>query len=376
MVSRAWLSPSRVYLLKHVSLTADNESFVSSILSLSPYICTYVKNLDIRRFKWCGTCIPSRISLLSHLAEKVTEIHVEDVLFDDFQHMLDLISCFPSLKVLSLLRVTWDVDTVTSKSLPISTTPRTPAKLKLKGLPATLSTLRAYHVNIKTVVDWLFMHPKTPQIPHLAWGPIEQNYIIPSANYIAQLGPDLKNYSTLLPPEGAPYAPYAYYSAPTGILEEPESMKHLIKQHVALYGVRPSTILRSVTHIHSIHFHRFLCDAIERNQTGSFWAPKTLTAFSAANLMRWIILDVELNMVSEVDKQQIPWIYLDDVLESEVYSNLECVLFRVLTDVNIVALENLLSARLPMTYERGIMKFVKVPRSSRYHDVLPLISSC
>ena len=373
VVNKAWLSASRVHLFKHVDLTIDNEPLVSSILSSSPHLASYAKKLDIRRLKWCGSRIPSRISLLSHFSVNLTEIHVEDVTFDDFQHLADLVSLFPSLQVISLLRVTWDNDTVTRNPLRALDTPRTPVKVK-KGLPTTLSSLRAHHVNIGTLASWFLMHPEVPQLSRLSWGPVEPNFVVSCSNYIALLGPRLKNLSLLLPPEGRPHAPYAYYSPPSGVGEELDSMKHLVKRHIALYGVRPTPVLRSHTVLETIHFHRFLCDAIERDQTGDFYAPKTLAALTSSSL-RWIILDVEMSKVSDLDRQEIPWSFMEEIFDCEIYSRLEGVVFRVLSEINMVALEDLLSQRLPITYKRGILKFQKVAGSLRYADVTYSITS-
>ena len=88
----------------------------------------------------------------------------------------------------------------------------------------------------------------------------------------------------------------------------------------------------------------------------TIWAPKTLVNVKKGFRGR-VVLDVEAKSASEIDVARVDWQFLEDILEDEIFSEVEAVVFLALTDIDIVKLESYISVKMPRSYTRGILRF-------------------
>ncbi|KAF9054661.1 hypothetical protein BJ165DRAFT_734589 [Panaeolus papilionaceus] len=92
-----------------------------------------------------------------------------------------------------------------------------------------------------------------------------------------------------------------------------------------------------------------------------FWAPRILTSMILPAIER-LELGLTLERAGQLDQYEINWRFLDYALSSEDYVSLQKLVFVVDGIVDLDNLGDLVSARLPLLTERGILEFCRMER--------------
>ncbi|KAF9038230.1 hypothetical protein BJ165DRAFT_1501345 [Panaeolus papilionaceus] len=139
-------------------------------------------------------------------------------------------------------------------------------------------------------------------------------------------------------------------------IPETEAEGSIPFQYRQRYGIPTSRYMQGLQQLRDVGVRRFLdCRRAEQN-TATIWAPKIFASITTSTLRR-VVLTLYLERVGQVDQYGVDWGFLDDVFSCDTYRTVKSITFENLGPANLIGLQDLVSARLPKTAGRGILRF-------------------
>ena len=356
LVCRAWLYATRTHLFRRVILTPENiDPFTLLFIDSPSTIRPHVRRLELRRIE----CPITRVKV-SNFAPTLTHLHLRDMTFNAFIDILDIICSFPNLQSVALDRLTVETNS-SGKS----------AHIKTKVLPSSVNSVRCRDSTfLRIFVSWLLHHQCLPKLPDFDIGPIREDSVLEIGKYLISVGPAMKHFSFSFD--------FSYSADACGlqrqiedfdIQEAPLMAGHapslkafpMVERFKALFGFDVCPELGALTGLKSLQVDNFIhfedCTVEGGALVGGL---KTIASIKALEI-REVILGVSLRRAGELDKLNIRWEFLDEMLSSTdgVYVNLVSLKFKIAGKVNIDGIASLIRTRLPGCEKRGILEFCR-----------------
>jgi len=357
LVNSAWLCASRVILFHSIDLTAllAKPKWLSVSANVPFDIAEYARKITVKAARWITDAGPTRALLLSHFATSVTTLSLSKLVVSDFADLIRTISTLKGLTMLSLDHVQFVTNTFDL------TEPVPPSR----HAPRKLDTLCVYHSDLGLVLGWLLAHPVAPKVSKIYCGPCEThrkkslaliyycNYAMSNLSEIGFRYPDTTS---------GPYSPYHFFHTIIGYpdLSLPPAVElgDIFARYEARYGFNPGAngVLPYAKTIRTIRIHTFFGGKGQGSVIRTIWTPRLLTNVSKGFRGR-IVFDVEATSAREIAEGEMGWEFLEDILATDIYSELEAVVFLVLSNIGLEGLESLIAHRMPRTRARGILMF-------------------
>jgi len=354
LVNRAWLHASRVILFRTINLTPllAQEDWLSVFVNMPLNIGDHVREIMVKNARWVSHSSATRVLLLSHFATSVTSLKLSNLTISDFAHFANIVSTLKGLQLLSMQHIGFEHNQL-DFSEPIAPN---------RSFPPSLTSLYLYYVDLGLLFDWIHAHSVVPKLSKAYIGPMESHWKARIFRYLLSPLPDWIVELAFLFPETVPAGHYSLYcdaAVPKDCPAPPPTahLKSIITRHQARYGV-PLYLngLAFAGNLRSLRIHKFFNGRNRESNVCTVWAARLLVNVKKGFRGR-LVLDVEANSAMEIDVAEIDWEFLEDVLSDEIFSEVEAVVFLVLTDIEPSKLESLISLKMPRSYTRGILRF-------------------
>ncbi|PPR03785.1 hypothetical protein CVT24_007527 [Panaeolus cyanescens] len=122
------------------------------------------------------------------------------------------------------------------------------------------------------------------------------------------------------------------------------------------FGITTSPFLRQLSVLRTICIHRFLDSRQREQSTALVWGPKALASLSSP-LLSEVTLTVYLERAGLVDQYGVDWAFMDEIFNCENYVGVRSITFENIGPANTLGLADLLTARLPRSARRGLLRF-------------------
>jgi len=70
-----------------------------------------------------------------------------------------------------------------------------------------------------------------------------------------------------------------------------------------------------------------------------------------------VMFDVVATSVKEIAEGEVDWRFLEDILETDIFSEMEAVVILMLSNISLKGLESFVSFQMPRARARGILRF-------------------
>lgn len=183
-VCSKWLPAARYHLFFEVTIHPCNlDAFLSLLQSQSPHgtILPYIHRVVLTDIVWSHLDSRSRTNILEYCAQ-FKELMIYQVLFKSFIHVIEVISAFRSLEVLTLDKTWWGSDRGGDEVTVVST-----SLLHLR-------TLYVRDCNKSDVLEWLLrLHESTrvPALQNLNLGIVVPVHFSSIGSFLRRLGSSL-----------------------------------------------------------------------------------------------------------------------------------------------------------------------------------------
>jgi len=361
-VNQAWTHASRVLLFHSVDLssTLARNDWLSFFLKAPFGVGDLVRQIIVKNAKRGTEFTPTGVRVLTHFAASVTSLVLSDVHVTDFANLVSTVSKFKELRSLFLKRVSWDTNTIDyNQPLPPHQT-----------FPIFVAHLRLIEVNLDPFLGWLLAHPRTPIPSSLFIGPMDHHSRFNTAQYLQQVFPSMTDLGFFFPDAKLdPYSPSNCFStADHGTSQQPthpffvtlhESLKAVTDRFQTRHGffACPLRLDLNGIRLRTFRIHKFIshCSVEDGHVCKTLWFARLL--LTIRDFRGTVVFEVDVPTVGMVDGLKMDWDFLDDLFSTEVYKELEAVVFLATsTTINLTGLENLLSLRLPKTYGRKSLR--------------------
>jgi len=357
LVSHSWLSASRAILFHSVDLTAllAQPDWLPIVVHLPFDVGKFARRITVKEARWIAEACTTRALLLSHFATSVTTLSLSNLIVSNFADFTRAVSTLKELAMLSLDHVQFESNTLDiNEAVP-------PNNL----VPRLLETLCFYHTDLGLLFGWLLAHPVVPKVSRLYCGPCETrraksiallyycNYAMSNLSEIGFRYPD----TTL-----GPYSPYHFFPGiigyPTLTPPQAKGLGDIYARYEAKYGFSPGAngVLPYPNTIRMMRIHTFFGGKGQGSVIRTIWTPRLLPNVSKGFRGR-VIFDVEAMSVREIVEGEMDWAMLEDILASDIFTEMEAVVFLVFSEMCLEGLESLITHRMPRAHVRGIMRF-------------------
>ena len=353
LVNKAWLHASRVILFRSVDLTPllAKEDWLSVFVNMSLNVGDCIREITVKNALWVAESSPTRVLLLSHFATSVTSLSLSNLTISDFAHFAGVVSVLKGLQALTIQHVKFDYNRL-DFSEPIAPN---------RCFPPSLKSLYLHYVDLGLLLDWIHAHSIVPKVSKAYLGPIESCWKAKLFPYLFYALPDgISDIAFLFPDNPtALYSQYCGSSGPTDFPPPPPTayLQRMMARHQARYGV-PLYLnnLPFTGDLRNIRIHKFFSSGYRESNACTVWSARLMINIKKGFRGR-LVLDVEAKSVREVDVPEIDWEFLEDVFSADIFSEVEAVVFLVLSDIIMSKLEGLIALKMPKSYARGILRF-------------------
>lgn len=349
LVCKSWLFSSRIHLFHRLIFDSEDADTLASLIIGPPRssIPHYNKKLE---FIGCTTLFENGLipTLLPLFFSTTTHIKLADIVLDNFSGLLDILCAFPCLQSVALERVHWDGPD--------------PGLHDRQWLPPTISHLRLKHIDLTQFVTWLLSHPTLPMPTRFELGPVEEHHVPCVGQYLQLVGPVVKHLEFLF---GYGENGHICSHDLNELLRELEknnarpdesSLSPGGRLYWSYYGLSSCDRFSAFSALETLRIDSFINVSASHQSAATFWTPRILSSVRSQQC-RLISLGLAVPRAGDLDQFNVKWDFLDKVLTTSSYPNLQCVEFEVCGRVSIDGVASLLSNRLPLLANRKLLEF-------------------
>ena len=354
LVNKTWLHASRVILFRSINLTPllAQKDWLSVFVNMPLNIGDHVREIIVKNARWVAESSRTRVLLLSHFATSVTSLKLSNLTISDFADFTNIVSILKRLRVLSMQHVGFEYNTLDlSEPIPPN-----------RSFPSALTSVYLYHIDLGLLFGWLMAHTVVPKLSQAYFGPLECAWKVKAHQYLTSTASNLSETGFLF--GEAINTPYANYCSDTNQKGNPvpvptpsPDLQRLMDEYQARYGI---PLHRSGDgfgeNIRTLRIHRFFHGKSQGSSSRAVWAARVLVNLNEDFRGR-VVLDVEVPSVREINGLEIDWEFLENLFLVDTFSNIEAVVFLVLTNISVSKLESLIALKMPRSYARGILRF-------------------
>ena len=348
LVNRAWSLSSRRLLFFSVDISARLSRNGIMCLDLPFSIGHFIKHLTVQRLP---EVIPGRqIRMLSCFAVELTSLELADITFRDFVDLISAVSCFPSLRSLTLNRIHWLQNSFD------------PSEDVVYTIHPTVSELRIFNLDLSVFMAWFLAHRQARGVTKLHLGPIRLEHKCTCGKYLVRMRRSLLEFGVIYTTAGSSHTgDESSFFTRLGLPEQLEEMREITSRFKTLYRVETAHAVRLVQDLRVVHLFKFLPQNQEDREAAREWIPKILISIGSRHLEK-VVMDVEVDSVWEAAASHMNWAFVDDLLNTGIYKRVHTFLMRVFSDIALASLEAWIALVLPETYKRGAIKFTKASK--------------
>ncbi|PPQ73071.1 hypothetical protein CVT24_001617 [Panaeolus cyanescens] len=380
LVCRSWAYASRSCLFEKLTFRPElAQRFMGLISPIAkatlhtPPASTYCRTLHIRNMQATNTFCPfsdgDSSALLNHplqpLFSTLTTLAFSHSTFPPIEKFMIFLSHFPTLLSLSLDDVHWD------KQHPPSQTTIPPGS----KLPS-ITSLDVRNVNWSQFFNCINNAQLLMNVTRLHVGPVDEWDIPPVSQYLFNVSPNLeyfslrfknrgwrKGYVCGMAPVVATY-PVDFIAVESAINSGPVPLDSTLpgngvrEEYRRIWGL--ATSVYPIPKLKDVRIEQFVDTRFGVVQpTAIFWAPRVIASIIPPSIQR-LELTLMLERAGQLDQYEINWKFLEYALCADDYKSLKRLVFRVGGPVDLVNLGDLISARLPIMAERGMLEFCRM----------------
>ncbi|KAF9038229.1 hypothetical protein BJ165DRAFT_1501344 [Panaeolus papilionaceus] len=344
LVCLSWFHASRPRLFRSLCIDSNNRRSIFNTFQDAPlpYCTSYCTSLEIVHAEWLfdvdGATFREFILQFSSTLVTLTLSHT---ICPSTSHLLIAVIPLGRLRCLSLNFFQLENQTPDTYFLALGrTSPIERLHIRNSNLRRIFAALNATHVFGNVI--------------HLKMGDIQDADFPEIGKFLLQhLG--LQDLSVSFAHNTVTYTPHL--TAEQYFNEEKDTQSSIHAKYRQRYGSSTSPFLRQLYALRTLHIRNFVDSREPHHQsTALIWAPKALASVSSLALQH-IVLTLYLERAGQIDQFNIDWVFLDEILNGDNYSDVEAIIFENLGPANLASLQDLVSARLPRCAARSLLQF-------------------
>lgn len=348
LVNKMWLHACRVILFRSINLTPllARKDWLSVFVNMPLNIGDHVRDIIVKNANLVAESSRTRVLLLSHFTASVTSLRLSNLMIPDFADFTNIVSILKGLQVLFMQHVEFEHNTLDlSDTIPPN-----------RSCPPALQSIYLYHIDLGLVFGWFLAHTVVPKLSKTYFGPLHSPWKAKGHQYLYETATHLSEIGFLFGDSAE--SPYSNYY---GVFNQKTTPTHpdlqrFMDGYYARYGIRVQKSGAGFgDNVRVIRIHKFF----HRNNGSvirSLWATRVLVNAKEGFCGR-VVLDVEAPSVREINSFEVDWEFLEETLLAEIFTNIEAVVFLVLTNISVSKLESLIALKMPKSYSRGILRF-------------------